>query len=77
MLEKILYVDLFRKKVNLRNLPEEMCGKYIGGKGYGAKILFKELEPKIDAYHPANLLIFATGYTQVSVVWSCKVLRRL
>jgi aldehyde:ferredoxin oxidoreductase len=58
---KILYVDLLRKKAGLRNLPEEMCRRYIGGKGFGSKILFEELEPNIDAYHPASLLIFATG----------------
>jgi aldehyde:ferredoxin oxidoreductase len=40
---------------------ERVCWKYVGGKGFGAKILFEELEPKRDAYHPANLLIFATG----------------
>lgn len=58
---KILRVDLSKKEVNLRKLPEEMCREYIGGKGFGAKILLEELKPKIDAYHPANLLVFATG----------------
>jgi aldehyde:ferredoxin oxidoreductase len=58
---KILRVDLSRKEVNLRKLPEETCREYVGGKGFGAKILFEEVEPKADPYHPTNLLIFATG----------------
>jgi len=43
---KILRVDLFRKEANLKKLPEEMCIEYIGGKGFGAKILFEEVAPK-------------------------------
>lgn len=39
---------------------EKICKEYIGGKGFGAKIL-SEMEPKTDPYDPANLLIFATG----------------
>jgi aldehyde:ferredoxin oxidoreductase len=58
---KILSVDLSRKEVSIRKLPEEMCREYIGGKGFGAKILFEEMEPKADPYHSTNLLIFATG----------------
>ena len=58
---KILRVDLSKKEVNLRKLREEMCREYIGGKGFGAKVLFEEVKPKTDPYDPANLLIFATG----------------
>ena len=58
---KILRVDLSKGEVNLRNLPEEMCREYIGGKGFGAKILFEEMTPRTDPYDPSNLLIFATG----------------
>jgi len=59
--EKILRVDLSKRKVNVRNLPEKMCREYIGGKGFGAKILFEEIKPKTDPYDPANLIVFATG----------------
>jgi len=58
---KILRVDLSKKEANVRKLPEEMCREYIGGKGFGAEILFEEVEPKADPYSPTNLLIFATG----------------
>ena len=57
---KILRVNLSRKDVNVKKLPEEMCRGFVGGKGFGAKILFEE-EPRTDPYDPANLLIFATG----------------
>jgi len=42
-------------------LKRELASDYIGGKGFGAKVLFEEIEPRIDPYDPANLLIFATG----------------
>lgn len=59
--KRILRVDLSKGKVDIRNLPKEMSKKYIGGKGFGAKILFKEIKPKVDPYDPSNLVIFATG----------------
>lgn len=58
---RILRVDLSKGKIKTKNLPEEVCRKYIGGKGFGAKILLEEMKPKIDPYGPENLLIFATG----------------
>ncbi len=59
--EKMLYIDLTRKKAKIRKISEENCKSYIGGKGFGAKILAEELEPKVNPYSPKNLLIFATG----------------
>ncbi len=58
---KILRVNLSRRKIETEDLPEEMCKKYIGGKGFGVKILFEEMAPKTAPYDPSNLLIFATG----------------
>ena len=59
--EKILYIDLTRKNAKIRKVSEEYCKSYIGGKGFGAKILAEELEPKVNPYSPKNLLIFAAG----------------
>lgn len=58
---KILRIDLSNGDLDIRNLPEKVCREYIGGKGFGAKILFEQMDPKTNPYDPANLLIFATG----------------
>ncbi len=58
---KVLRVNLSQRKIKTENLPEEMCKEYIGGKGFGAKILCEETTPRTDHYDPSNPLIFATG----------------
>ncbi|MEM2337394.1 MAG: aldehyde ferredoxin oxidoreductase family protein [Candidatus Bathyarchaeia archaeon] len=58
---KVLRVDLTNKKIVIEILRNELITRYIGGKGFGAKILCEGLKPEIDAYDPANMLIFATG----------------
>jgi aldehyde:ferredoxin oxidoreductase len=58
---KIARIDLTRGKVLTEPLKEDFAKQYIGGKGFGAKILYDELKPKIDPYESSNLLIFATG----------------
>lgn len=58
---KVLRVYLTEGKVTVEVLREELVLHYIGGKGFGAKILFEELKPRIDPYDPSNLLVFAAG----------------
>jgi aldehyde:ferredoxin oxidoreductase len=58
---RILRVNLTKSNVTTEPLERELALHYIGGKGFGAKILFDEMNPKTDPYDPANLLIFATG----------------
>lgn len=35
--------------------------RFLGGRGINSYLLFKELEPRIDAFDPKNILIFGTG----------------
>lgn len=58
---KILDIDLSEKKVKKRKLHAAFCRAYIGGKGFGARILSDDIRPGIDPYDPSNPLIFATG----------------
>lgn len=58
---KIIRVDLSKSVVEIEAPDEKFASNYIGGKGFGAKILFEETGPSIGPYDPANLLIFATG----------------
>jgi len=58
---KIIRVNLTESNIMVGTLKKELASRYIGGKGFGAKILFEGMETKTDPYDPANLLIFATG----------------
>jgi len=58
---KILYVDLAKKKVSVKPTDPELARKFIGGKGFVAKLLHDLLPPKIDPLSPDNVLVFATG----------------
>jgi aldehyde:ferredoxin oxidoreductase len=59
--DKLLRIDLSTGTVTTDPLAEEMVEKFIGGRGFVAKLLFDELPRGIDAYDPENLFIAATG----------------
>ena len=64
---RILEVDLQSQRFAFQPLDEETARLYIGGKGYGTRLLYDRTEPGIDALGPANPLIFATGPLNGSV----------
>jgi len=57
----ILRVDLTKEKTSIENPEELFCRRYIGGEGFVAYYLLKELKAGIDPLKPENILIFATG----------------
>jgi len=57
----ILDVNLDNGTSNICPLDSELASDYMGGKGFGAKILFDELKPQCPPFSPENILIFATG----------------
>lgn len=58
---KILYVDLSSGEVTKRELDDEFARKYVGGNGFAARLLYDNVEAKIDALGPKNCLIMAPG----------------
>jgi aldehyde:ferredoxin oxidoreductase len=58
---KILRVNLSKNSVVSEPLTYEFARKYIGGAGFVAYFLWKELNPGVDALGPDNKLIFALG----------------
>ena len=58
---KQLRISLRDKKVKVEDVNPDVMRKYLGGAGYGARILFDELEKGIDPLAPANKLLFATS----------------
>ena len=64
---RILEVDLTNRSFTFKPLDEHIARMYIGGKGYGARLMYDRTEAGIDALGPDNLLIFATGPLNGSV----------
>jgi aldehyde:ferredoxin oxidoreductase len=58
---KVLRVNLTEQDVATQDLDPKLCSSFMGGRGIGTKILFDELEPRINPFDTANKLIFATG----------------
>lgn len=58
---KLLRIDLNENRVSTEKLNTEDVRKYLGGVGYGAKILYDELPAGIDPLCPENKIVFATG----------------
>lgn len=58
---KLLEVDLSSGNSKDLILEEEVIKYFIGGKGLGAYLLYKYLEPKTDPLSPENLIMFLTG----------------
>lgn len=57
----ILRVDLSNGKIKKERLKKDIGDKYIGARGLASKILYDEMDPKVDPLSPQNKLIFATG----------------
>ncbi len=58
---KILRVDLTKGEWKAEDLDRNLAIKFIGGRGLGSKILYDEIDPKVDPLSPGNKLILATG----------------
>lgn len=57
----VLRVDLSNGAIKKEKLPKELVKEYLGGRGLASKILYDEIDPKVDPLSPENKLIFATG----------------
>ncbi|MHA1129995.1 MAG: aldehyde ferredoxin oxidoreductase family protein [Candidatus Helarchaeota archaeon] len=58
---KILEIDLTTKKNKIRSLSKEFALQYIGGRGFGARILWDRTHANINPLSPENILIMAAG----------------
>ena len=62
--KKYLDVDLTQGRCQRRKLPEEFIERFIGGRGFGAKLVWDNLVRhrfQIDPLGPENLLVMAPG----------------
>jgi aldehyde:ferredoxin oxidoreductase len=58
---KLLDIDLGSGKTKELVISDAVAGKYVGGRGLGARLLYDLLPPKTDPLSPENILIFLTG----------------
>jgi aldehyde:ferredoxin oxidoreductase len=54
-------VNLSSGQIRDENIPEETLRNFIGGRGLGVKILYDELNPRIDPLSPMNKIVILTG----------------
>ncbi len=58
---KILRVDLSRGRITEEPLEKELVEKYLGGSGFGAEYLYREVPPGVAWDNPENRIIMASG----------------
>jgi aldehyde:ferredoxin oxidoreductase len=58
---KILHVDLNHGKSSVEDIDQGFCRKYIGGNGFGIRLLYDHAPPQVNPFSPENPLIFAIG----------------
>ncbi len=57
----ILNVDLTNMRTSKEPLTKEFATKYIGGSGFGARVLYDEVGPEVDPLSPENIIIIGQG----------------
>jgi aldehyde:ferredoxin oxidoreductase len=58
---KMAFVDLTGGRVTIQPTPPDLKKNYLGGRGFGARIVSDRIDPKIDALSPKNVIVFAAG----------------
>ncbi len=59
--DKILYINVGTSEVKEKDVPAEMKEKFIGGKGYGLRLLWDATTPKTKWNDPENEIIISPG----------------
>ena len=58
---RILEIDLTKKKFSEAAIKKKDRDMYLGGKGLGLKLLYDRMEPGIDPLGPENIMVICTG----------------
>src|SRR2546422_7188252 len=58
---RILFVDLTRGTSRVQSLDERAARALLGGNGLAARLLLDHVPALVDAYDPANAVVFAVG----------------
>ena len=57
----IVYADLSAGTVTIRPTPPELKKMYVGGRGFGIRLLTDMVDPKIDPLSEKNVVVYAAG----------------
>ncbi len=57
----MVYADLSAGKVTIKPTPPELKKSYIGGRGFGIRLLTDMVDPEIEPLSEKNVLIYAAG----------------
>ncbi|MDO8692106.1 MAG: aldehyde ferredoxin oxidoreductase family protein [Dehalococcoidia bacterium] len=63
-MQRILRIDLTTSTHRIEELDERVVNEYIGGRGLGAYLLYKDCPKGLDPMDPSNPLIFSAGPAQ-------------
>ena len=55
------FVNLTDRSITYQTTDPVVLDTWLGGRGYGAHLLYERVGPSIDAFAPENCLIFSTG----------------
>ncbi|UCF97401.1 MAG: aldehyde ferredoxin oxidoreductase family protein [Spirochaetaceae bacterium] len=58
---RILRVDLSTSRTDVDTIPEDLIALYLGGRGLGAYLLYREVPAYVEPLSPKNKLIFLNG----------------
>lgn len=58
---RLLRINLTNRNIKVEPIHDSILQTYLGGKGLGSYLLFKENPARIDPFSPKNHLIFTTG----------------
>ncbi len=71
MMGKILRVNLTTKQITEEPYPEALARQFMGGAAAAIKILYDEVDPKVDALGPDNKLIVSMGFLAGTAAPTC------
>ena len=57
----MVYADLSAGKVTIKPTPQELKKLYLGGRGFGIRLLTDMVDPKIDPLSDKNVVVYAAG----------------
>jgi len=58
---KVLHVDLTNSKYWTEEIADDIFSAWLGGRGLGCYLLWKNLKAGVDPLSPQNVIVFATG----------------
>ena len=58
---RLAWVDLSKEEVEVKDVEPSWALKYVGGRGWGARMVWEHVPPDVDPLSPENLLVVASG----------------